>query len=251
MIRKALIGALILVGVAYATRAAYADQAANTVASERSIENAEVYSDPLAPVNEKILIFNLDLDKYVLSPVARAYAAVLPEAAREHVGLFWENTEVIPRAVNAAVELRFVDAGGEVARFGINSTLGALGFFDVADSWFGLKQHDNDFGLALGHYGVPPGPYLMLPFYGPSNVRDLTGIAVDGAMDPLAWVTPWYVWLPVGTFRVVAPAVNYRSLHPDQFEQVDRYAIDLYGAVQDGYMQSRQGALRRLSQPQR
>jgi phospholipid-binding lipoprotein MlaA len=164
---------------------------------------------------------------------------MVPEPARESVSRFFANVDFLPRFANNLFQFRFSLAAGEVARFGINTTLGVAGVFDVADHWFGLQQSDNDFGLTLGHYGVPPGWYLVLPFLGPSTLRDTIGTATDGAMSPWPYFVQWYVPYLVAGGRGALEAVNYRSLHPDQFEEVDRYAVDLYGAVQDGYMQRR------------
>ncbi len=206
------------------------------------------YGDPLAPFNERMFWFNLKLDTYVVHPVASAYATVVPEGARESVGHFFNNVNFVPRFANNLFQLRLPQAGGELARFGINTTLGVGGLFDVADNWFGLKQSDDDFGLTLGHYGAGSGPYLVLPFIGPSSVRDAVGRAADGAMFPLSYFVPWYIYIPAETGESAADAVNYRSLHLNLFEEVDRYAIDLYGAVQDGYMQRRAAALKQINQ---
>jgi phospholipid-binding lipoprotein MlaA len=148
------------------------------------------YADPLAPFNEKMFWFNLKVDKYVLRPVATGYADVLPEDVRRHIGNFWDNVGVIPRFANNLFQLKMAYAGEEVGRFFVNSTLGGVGFFDVADPWFGWKEHDQDFGLTLGHYGVNMGPYLVLPFYGPSSIRDAFGRAVDGSMNPMSYTLP-------------------------------------------------------------
>jgi phospholipid-binding lipoprotein MlaA len=197
------------------------------------------YADPLAPFNEKMFWFNLKVDKYVLRPVATGYADVLPEDVRRHIGNFWDNVGVIPRFANNLFQLKMAYAGEEVGRFFVNSTLGGVGFFDVADPWFGWKEHDQDFGLTLGHYGVNMGPYLVLPFYGPSSIRDAFGRAVDGSMNPMSYTLPWYISLPSQAGATIASTVNYRSLNMQLFEDVDRYAVDLYGAVQDGYIERR------------
>jgi len=201
--------------------------------------SSETYADPLAPFNEKMFWFNIKLDKWILRPVATGYADVLPEDVRRHIGDFWDNVGVIPRFANNLFQLKFDRAGTEVGRFLINSTLGGVGFFDVADPWFGLKEHDEDFGLTLGHYGVHMGPYLVLPFFGPSSIRDTVGRAVDGSMNPMSYTLPWYISFPAQAGATVASAVNYRSLNLQLFEDVDRYAVDLYGAVQDAYIQRR------------
>jgi phospholipid-binding lipoprotein MlaA len=202
-------------------------------------EDQGVYSDPLAPFNEAMFTFNLKLDDWVLHPVATGYTYVAPEPVRNSVSRFFENIGVIPRFANNLFQLRMADAGGEVARFGINSTLGVLGFFDPADVWFGIKEHPDDFGLTLRHYGAPTGPYLMLPFLGPATISDAIGMAVDGAMNPMNYLLPWYVSMAAESGWRVGETVNYRSLHLNQFEEADRYAVDLYGAVQDAYLQTR------------
>ena len=234
--KKFLIGALIF--SALCATSALAAGPSDPLSAENQL-NAETYSDPLAPFNEKMFWFNLKLDKYFMRPVATGYADVLPEDVRRHIGNFWDNVGVIPRFANNLFQLKVQRAGTEVGRFAINTTLGGVGFFDVADSWFGLKEHDEDFGLTLGHYGVGMGPYLVLPFYGPSSIRDTVGRAADGAMNPMSYTLPWYITLPSEAGASLASAINYRSLNLQLFEDVDRYAVDLYGAVQDGYIERR------------
>jgi phospholipid-binding lipoprotein MlaA len=195
--------------------------------------------DPLSGFNEPMFTFNLKLDDWVLRPVASGYAKVLPEPARESVGNFFNNVRVIPRFANNLFQLKLAEAGGEVARFGINTTVGVAGLFDPADKWFGIKEHPNDFGLTIRYYDIPTGPYVMLPFFGPSTVGDTVGLVADGAMDPISYFVPLWVSFAVNGGQRVVEAVNYRSLHLNQFEEADRYAIDLYGAVQDAYLQTR------------
>ncbi len=226
-------------------------QAAQQAAAEANGppgENQGVYSDPLAPFNEAMFSFNLKLDDWVLRPVASGYSYVAPEPVRESVGRFFDNVNVIPRFANNLFQLRFAQAGGEVARFGINSTLGVAGFFDPADKWFGIKEHHDDFGLTLRYYNLKTGPYVMLPFFGPSTITDTVGLAVDGAMNPLSYFVPLWMAVAVGAGQRVGDAVNYRSLHLNQFEEADRYAVDLYGAVQDAYLQTRVHKVKELKE---
>ena len=220
--------------------AAAADNA-NNANNDQGVE-----SDPLEPVNSAMFTFNLKVDDYVLHPVASGYAKVLPTGAREAIGRALDNVRVLPRFANNAFQLRIPQAGSEVARFGINTTVGLLGFFDPAGNYLGLKEHPDDFGLTLRYYKVPTGPYLMLPFFGPSTVGDTVGKVADGFMNPLSYFVPWYVSLSASGGQLIVEAVNYRSLHLDQFEQADRYAIDLYGAVQDFYLQSRNNRVKDL-----
>lgn len=202
-------------------------------------ENQGVYSDPLAPFNEAMFTFNLKLDDWVVRPIASGYSYVAPQPVRESVGRFFDNVDVIPRFANNLFQLRLAEASGEMARFGINTTLGVVGLFDPADKWFGLKEHGDDFGLTIRYYNVATGPYLMLPFFGPSTIGDTVGLVVDGFMNPMSYLLPWYVTLAADTGSQAAQAINYRSLHLNQFEEADRYAVDLYGAVQDAYLQTR------------
>ena len=165
---------------------------------------------------------------------------------REGVGRFFDNVRVIPRFANNLFQLKVIEASGEIARFGINSTLGLAGFFDPADLWFGLKQHPNDFGLTIRYYDIPTGPYIMWPFLGPSTIGDTVGMVADGAMDPLNYLVPTWITVTVSASQRAVEAINYRSLHLNQFEEADRYAIDLYGAVQDAYLQTRAHKVKKL-----
>jgi phospholipid-binding lipoprotein MlaA len=203
-------------------------------------------SDPLAPFNSAMFTFNLKVDDYVLHPVASGYAKVVPTSARQAIDRALDNLHVLPRFANNLFQLRIPQAGSEVARFGINTSVGLLGLFDPAGNYLGLKEHPDDFGLTLRYYGAPTGPYLMLPFFGPSTITDTVGKVADGFMYPLPYFVPWYIYIPAEAGEDVADAVSYRSLHLDQFEQADRYAVDLYGAVQDYYLQSRNNRVKDL-----
>jgi len=203
------------------------------------IGNSGEPSDPFEHFNESMLTFNRKADDWVLHPVATGYAHVVPQPARASVGRFFENVGVIPRFANDVFQGQFKQAGIETARFATNSTLGVGGLFDPADKWFGLKQQPNDFGLTLAKYGVKEGPYLMLPILGPSTVRDALGKVVDGAMNPVAYAAPSSaIYYEVAAKAV--EAVNTRSENLNMFDDVDLYAIDPYGAIQDAYIERRQ-----------
>lgn len=197
--------------------------------------------DPFEPFNQAMLSFNLKLDEYILHPVASGYAAVLPLGARQGVGRFFHNINIAPRLGNKLLQMKLVGAGREFSRFVINTSLGGLGFFDVADSWFGLEAGHADFGQTLAQYGIAPGPYLVLPFFGPSTIRDAVGLSVDGAMQPMNYLLPTYPeTIAARGGWVMGSAANFRSLNLELFENVDRFSVDLYGAVQDGYLQQRE-----------
>jgi phospholipid-binding lipoprotein MlaA len=199
--------------------------------------------DPLEPFNQKMFWFNLRLDEYVLRPVATAYDAVLPDAAQRGVQRFFKNLGVVERFANNLLQGKLPGAGKEVGRFVVNTTLGGVGFIDVADHLLGWQESNEDFGQTLGVYGVTSGPYLVLPFYGPSTIRDTVGLAVDSAMNPMNYLLSTVEVFATRGGLTVGSAVNYRSLNLQLFADVDRYAVDLYGAVQDGYLQRREKAI--------
>lgn len=205
-------------------------------------EHAPPY-DPWEPFNQGMFTFNLRLDEYALRPVATGYARLLPNAARQSVGRFFKNLGVVERFANNLFQGKFPGAGQEVGRFVLNTTLGGVGLFDVADMWFDMKESPEDFGQTLAVYGVSSGPYLVLPFYGPSTVRDTVGLAVDSAMNPMNYFLSTVQVVAIRGGLTVGNAINYRSLNLQLFEDVDRYAVDLYGAVQDGYLQRREKAI--------
>jgi len=196
--------------------------------------------DPLEWFNQPVFEFNLKLDEYALRPVATAYDAVMPDAAQRGVQRFFKNLGVVERFANNLFQGKVPQAGQEVGRFVINTTIGGIGFLDVADEWLGWKESPEDFGQTLAVYGVSSGPYLMLPFFGPSTVRDTVGLVADGAMNPMAYFLSTVELLAVRGGMALGSGINYRSLNLELFEDVNRYTVDLYGAVQDAYLQRRE-----------
>lgn len=203
--------------------------------------SAQVYeTSRLETFNEAMFDVNLWLDEKVMRPVARGYERVLPAGARLGVQRFFLNLGVLPRFANSLLQFKFNGAAREVSRFMVNTTVGGLGFFDVAKTQFGLQESNEDFGQTLGSYGLEGGAYLVLPFLGPSTVRDAVGFVVDGTMDPKQYILPGTHNLAVSTGTTVTNAVNDRSLNLELFEQVDRFSLDLYSAAQDFYLQRRE-----------
>lgn len=146
-------------------------------------EEAYNANDPLEPVNRAVYIFNDKLDRYVLKPVAKGYRAVLPGSVRKGVSNFFGNLREPAVVVDSALQGKFKDAASDLGRFVTNTTLGIFGIFDVA-THFGLEKHNEDLGQTFGVWGVSEGPYLVLPFFGPSNVRDAIGLYGDQQMYP-------------------------------------------------------------------
>ncbi len=134
--------------------------------------------DPFEPFNRTVFDINQYLDTYVATPVARGYQKVVPEGIDRSVTNFFSNLDEPTNMVNNLLQLKVKAAFSDLGRFAVNTTLGFFGIMDVASTW-GLEKHHEDFGQTLGKWGVPAGPYLVLPIIGPSGVRDGGGFAVD------------------------------------------------------------------------
>jgi len=198
--------------------------------------------DPWESFNEKMFWFNREvLDRFVLKPAATAWNFVLPDPAQRGIHNVFDNLAVVRRVVNNALQLKFAGAAKEAARFTINSTIGVVGFFDVAKEGFGIDQSDEDTGQTFGVWGIGPGPFLVLPFLPPLTVRDGIGYAFDVAMTPYIYFIPWYA--SIGS--TATNMVNERSLNLDYFERVSESTVDLYGAVRNAYLQRRAASIRR------
>lgn len=197
-------------------------------------------SDPFEGFNEKMFWFNREvLDRYLLKPLATGWDFILPDPVQRGVHNFFDNLQVVRRVVNNSLQAKFGGAGIELARFGINSTIGLVGFFDVAKDAFGIEQRDEDTGQTFGVWGFAQGPYLILPFLPPLTIRDGIGYAFDVAMTPYTYFIPWW-----GSIAGTATnTVNERSLNLDRFERVAESTVDLYGAVRNGYLQRRAAAV--------
>lgn len=216
--------------------------------------------DPWEPLNTKFFEFNRQLDRWVLKPVAKGYNFVVPDSVQVGISNVFYNSRVTPRFLNNMFQGKFKGAGIEAGRFLINTTVGIAGFFDVAQR-FNLTTPEEDTGQTLGFYGVPTGPYLMVPLLGPYTVRDLVGYAGDIALNPIYWLIlptmhniesiPTVVDIEerAATYAISIGAraieiVNDRSLNLEKFQGVEESTLDLYAAVRNAYLQKRAKALR-------
>lgn len=202
-------------------------------------DEALVVSDPIEPVNRAMFWFNDKLYFYVLKPVAKGYRKVVPESARISVSNFFSNLAAPIRIVNNALQFKFRQAGLEITRFAINTTAGVLGIFDFAEKNAGIPEQDEDFGQTLGSYGAGEGFYMVLPFLGPSNLRDGVGSAVDSLLDPVAYLDDTRDYVGVKFVE----SVNKISLDKDTYEGIKRDALDPYLFVRDAYTQHRRGKI--------
>lgn len=195
----------------------------------------ESNSDPLEPMNRGIFWFNEQLDNYVMAPVARGWKWVLPTRVRKSVTNFFQNLLFPIDGVNNLLQGKFVRTGKMTARFVVNSTVGVAGFFDPATGW-GLERYQEDFGQTLGYWGVPPGPYLVLPLWGPSSPRDGVGLAVDAFSTVYPWFIPFYYTLGASALGLVNARANVLT----DVDELRRASLDYYVAVRNAYRQHRE-----------
>lgn len=194
-------------------------------------------NDPWEPTNRAVFDFDMKLDRAVARPVAKFYNRTVPEPARDgiHNALSNLNSPVV--FGNDVLQGEPGKAANTVGRFVINSTVGVAGFIDVAGK-IGIPGHTTDYGITLGKAGAAEGSYLVLPLLGPKPPRDLVGMGVDTAMDPLTWITfpGSTVWLIV---RGGANVLDQRAATVDQVEEIERSSIDFYATTRSLYRQSR------------
>jgi phospholipid-binding lipoprotein MlaA len=191
--------------------------------------------DPLEGLNRTVFTLNDKVDQYALKPVAQAYVRTLPEPVRDSVTNFFSNIGDVYTAANDLLQLKITDGVEDVMRVAINTVFGVGGLFDVA-TLARLPKHTADFGLTLAHYGVPPGPYLVLPLLGPSTVRDTAGMLVEFEGDLTTLVQP--IWVRTTLYGVRIVSVRASLLGAGDL--LAGAALDKYSFVRDAYLQRRQ-----------
>ena len=192
--------------------------------------------DPIEPFNRGMFWFNDKLYFYLLKPVVRGYRWITPEPFRVAIGNVFNNFSAPTRIISAGLQGKFGDAGNELVRFGTNSTIGILGMFDPSKEHFGIAQKNEDTGQIMGHYGIGPGPYLVLPFIGPSSARDGIGQLGDTYTD-----LTFYIWENSDYwYAVIYRQLNRLALDKDTYEGIKKDALDPYLFVRDAWAQYRQ-----------
>lgn len=200
--------------------------------------------DPYEGFNRQVFLFNGGVSKYALVPTAKAYEAVTPKFARDRVGNVLGNFSSPVTLTNDVLQAKPARASDTLFRLVINSTIGIGGLWDAAD-YFGLPRHTEDFGQTLGVWGVESGPYLILPFLGPSNPRDILGRGADYAFDPLTWTE--FSGLPnldddIATTRAVLGGANGSIGLVEQLEALNQQA-EPYIAMRRIYISQRAAAI--------
>lgn len=190
------------------------------------------HPDPWEKFNRAIFSFNDRLDRYALKPVAKGYKAVTPQVVRSGISNFFVNLRSPLVILNDVLQGKVRQAGSDTARFVVNSTVGLAGFMDVAVHWH-MPLHDEDFGQTLGKWGAGSGPYLMLPLFGPSTVRDTAGFGVDVFSNPRRYLLDNDVNLGLTAVDVVNTRATLLDL--EGIVQGDRYLF-----IRDLYLQRRE-----------
>ena len=242
MIKKNVIIFLILINcVSYNLFASDADQVSTDSEDfdTTSIED-EIY-DPFETVNRAIFSFNNVADRIVLEPIAKGYKKI-PSPIQSGINNFLSNLRAPLVVVNQLLQGQGENAAQSTGRFLVNSTIGVFGLFDVAEK-VGLEEKEEDYGQTLATWGVGDGFYIVLPLFGPSNLRDTSGMVLTMLTDPInayavsegeAWLVP---------MRTAANAVDQRSQIIDEVNALRDNSVDYYAAVRSSYYQNRKAAI--------
>jgi len=206
----------------------------------------EDFNDPLEDTNRKIFEFNQFVDRNAIVPAAKAYRTALPDPVRGSVRDFLNNLREPLVFVNDTLQGQFESAAKTVGRFVINSTIGIGGVVDVAGRW-GIPFHEEDLGLTLGAWGIPEGPYIVVPVLGPSTPRDLGGQVAEGFGDPwnlLVTGNPYTLyWIPF--VRGGVSGIDQRSRYIETLADIERTSLDYYATIRSLYRQRRAALIRR------
>jgi phospholipid-binding lipoprotein MlaA len=200
--------------------------------------------DPLEPMNRVIFNVNDKVDTAVAVPLAKGYQKVTPQPLRQAISNFFSNIGDLDNFANSMLQLHITEAAETLMRFTMNTIFGIGGLLDFATP-AGLPKHKQDFGLTLGRWGMPSGPYLVLPLFGPSSFRDSVGFAVDFRFNPVHYLD----WEP----RTILYGVQFLSVRSDLLgatSLLQQAALDKYSFVRDAYTQQRRALLRGTGAPE-
>lgn len=204
-------------------------------------------NDPLEPTNRTFFKVNNTLDTYVMKPVAKGYVDITTQGIRNHVTDFTSNIGEPARMLNFMAEGHPTDAGTSLVRFLVNSTVGIGGIFDPASA-IGYPKTDTDFGITLASWGVPAGPYLYLPVFGPSGARDVWNLPVEWFATPMEAAPASAALSDFGYSETGIDLINTRATYLQPIDQINATALDPYATFRSLYRQSRASELQEVQQ---
>jgi phospholipid-binding lipoprotein MlaA len=205
--------------------------------------------DPLEPLNRQILDLNLFIDRILLKPATQVYIAIVPEEGRDAVKRALDNMKEPVVVINNVLQGDPERAGIAVGRFTVNTTLGLAGFLEIAAK-LGLEKETGDFGQTLFVWGLPEGPYLIVPLLGPSNPRDLIGMGMDAYMDPFNLLATSKQVDQIQTARFILDGIDQRARAMDILDDLEKNSLDFYAQLRSLAQQKRAAELRRGAAPE-
>jgi len=206
------------------------------------------YHDPLEPVNRQVLELNLLIDRILLKPVTKVYIAIAPEEGRDALRRVLDNMKEPVVIINNVLQGEAKGAAISSGRLVINSTIGFAGLIDVATK-AGLEKQTGDFGQTLFVWGVPDGPYLVVPVFGPSNPRDLVGMGVDAYIDPFSFLATVRDVDEIQISRFVLDGIDQRARVIDVLDELEKNSLDFYAQLRSLAQQRRAAELRHGAAP--
>jgi phospholipid-binding lipoprotein MlaA len=204
---------------------------------EQPAADGETVSDPLESMNRFFFDLNQRLDRHAALPAATAYKKTVPQPVRTTLHNVLDNLGGPVSFANNLLQAQFENASIAAGRFIVNSTIGIAGIFDVATDW-GLPARARDFGETLGSYGVPPGPYLVLPLRGATDLRDFAGNFVDGYATPLRYVR-YDGNAYVGWMKSTLGSMDNRASNIVTYRDIERASVDYYATMRTLYLERR------------
>lgn len=200
-------------------------------------------NDPYESTNRQTLAFNGKIDRYFVIPTVALYFILVPEGGRRRVHHFLENLTLPSTFVGDILQGEVTRGGQTAGRFLINTTIGLGGFFDPATTRFHMPDHGEDYGQTFAVWGADEGPYLMLPFFGPSNPRDAAGLVAGAALDPTNFIYfKQHIWWATG--REYFTLLDLRAQTYQTIQGVQRSSVDYYGSLRSLYRQLRDNEIR-------
>ncbi len=190
--------------------------------------------DPWEGWNREVQGFNDNLDNYLMKPVAKGYQYVTPSFVDEGVTNFFSNVDDVAVIANDMLQFKLLQSGQDMGRLLVNTTVGLGGFVDVARH-MELPKHNEDLDQTLGAWGIPSGPYLVLPFVGPSTPRGVVGMAGDTMSNPINWITPVAIPWGAGITRTIDTRADLLSAT----RIMDEASVDRYEFMRNAYFQQR------------